>query len=494
MSSLFARSTKSLVRELGRKGELLPVDSLNSSPRLHPFCLVRKKHKLHPWSWDTPFIPTDFSLLDVLEPGSPVPEVSRSEPIHIREKVTAAVTGAMSLSTGLQKVMGSGMVTHSSTLALQTLRVSPHTWETLVEKRKLRMPRPSFLRELQSRKERESLYVVTEAMETLQDTTLQSLSKVEGAGQLSFLGPSHFKGQCQSHVAKEKTVIVPRGSVLAYRVLQLVIKEDHWAPMAQEWEAVGFCSPISALALMTRKALRHSGCSDLAHGICRASLGWGRRTEIQTAARKAPGEEPDFLGLQRWAGAQLHDLATLPPDLRYSLLGALQELLRDPQALQELEDMLEQTLYTGLLAQLEGPGGSILSTLRDLCGNLSPSRVRALLCLLGALVVLSDTQHCLLAESLGRCILAQQLELVASILEGNFNQMEETAVSLRQDVLSSLQSEDAALTLSLVQSCELEQGPSLQLVWDPEALLQLSALCGALAGLQLLACPGPRPS
>ncbi|XP_064123740.1 gasdermin-A-like [Loxodonta africana] len=458
MSSLFARSTKSLVRELGRKGELLPVDSLNSSPRLHPFCLVRKKHKLHPWSWDTPFIPTDFSLLDVLEPGSPVPEVSRSEPIHIREKVTAAVTGAMSLSTGLQeKVMGSGMVTHSSTLALQTLRVSPHTWETLVEKRKLRMPRPSFLRELQSRKERESLYVVTEAMETLQDTTLQSLSKVEGAGQLSFLGPSHFKGQCQSHVAKEKTVIVPRGSVLAYRVLQLVIKEDHWG--------------------------------------------------------KAPGEEPDFLGLQRWAGAQLHDLATLPPDLRYSLLGALQELLRDPQALQELEDMLEQTLYTGLLAQLEGPGGSILSTLRDLCGNLSPSRVRALLCLLGALVgapllqfgshgvlraarqsVLSDTQHCLLAESLGRCILAQQLELVASILEGNFNQMEETAVSLRQDVLSSLQSEDAALTLSLVQSCELEQGPSLQLVWDPEALLQLSALCGALAGLQLLACPGPRPS
>ncbi|XP_049710575.1 gasdermin-A-like [Elephas maximus indicus] len=345
----------------------------------------------------------------------------------------------MSLSTGLQeKVMGSGMVTHSSTLALQTLRVSPHTWETLVEKRKLRMPRPSFLRELQSRKERESLYVVTEAIETLQDTTLQSLSKVEGAGQLSFLGPSHFKGQCQSHVAKEKTVIVPRGSVLAYRVLQLVIEEDHWG--------------------------------------------------------KAPGEEPDFLGLQRWAGAQLHDLATLPPDLRYSLLGALQELLRDPRALQELEDMLEQTLYTGLLAQLEGPGGSILSTLRDLCGNLSPSRVRALLCLLGALVVLSDTQHCLLAESLGRCILAQQLELMASILEGNFNQMEETAVSLRQDVLSSLQSEDAALTLSLVQSCGLEQGPSLQLVWDPEALPQLSALCGALAGLQLLACPGPRPS
>ncbi|KAM9626805.1 gasdermin-A-like [Trichechus inunguis] len=456
MSSLFAWDTKSLVRELGRKGELVPVDSLNSSPRLRPFCLVRKKHKRHPWPWDTPFIPTDFSLLDVLEPGSPVPELSRSKPIYIQETVTGAVTGALSLSTGLQgKVMGSGVVTRSSALALQTLKVSPRTWETLVEKRKLRMPRPSFLRELQSRKERESLYVVTEAVETLQDTTLQSLSKVEGAGQLSFFVPGHFKGQCQSHMAKEKTVTVPQGSVLAYRVLQLVIEEDHWA----------------ILYLPEGKLCRDTGRDE------------------------APGEEPDFLGLQRRASAQLQDLATLPPELRYSLLGALQELLRDPWALQELEDMLEQALYTELPAQLEGPGGTILSTLRDPCGSLSPSRGRAVLCLLGALVVLSDTQHCLLAESLGKRILPQQLELVASMLEANFNQMEETTVSLPPEVLSSLQSEDAALALSLVQSCGLEmQGPGLQLVWDPEVVPQLSALYGALAGLQLLACPGPGPS
>lgn len=29
-------------------------------------------------------------------------------------------------------------------------------------------------------------------------------------------------------MAKEKTVTIPRGTVLAYRVLQLVIKEDCW--------------------------------------------------------------------------------------------------------------------------------------------------------------------------------------------------------------------------------------------------------------------------
>ncbi|XP_058420465.1 gasdermin-A-like [Diceros bicornis minor] len=458
MSSLFARDTKSLVRELGRKGELVPVDSLTSALHLRPFCLVRKKHRHHPWPWDTPLIPTDFSLMDVLEPGSPVPEVSRSKPIHVQEVVAGAVTGAMSVSTGLQgKVMGSGGVTRSSTLVVQTLRVSPHTWEMLVEKR-----------ELQSRKERENLYVVTEAVETMQDTTFQSCSEAEGAGQLSLLGLGHLKLQSQSHVAKEKTVTIPRGTVLAYRVLQLVIEGDRWG--------VGF--------------------------------GW------------APGEEPDFQGLQRQEGAQLQDLATLLPELRHVLRGALQELLKDPRALQEFEDTLEQALDTGVPGQLGGPGGVILSILQDPSGSLSPSKGRAILCILGPLVglqypspssrvtralkerrrclspnlstVLSDTQCHLLAQSLERGILPRQRELVESILEPNFNQMEETTFSLPPEVLSSLQSEDAALTLGLVESCGLElQGPGTQLIWDPDVVPQLSALYGSLVGLQLLADPSP---
>lgn len=49
-------------------------------------------------------------------------------------------------------------------------------------------------------------------------------------------------------------------------------------------------------------------------------------------------EEPNFQGLQRQVGAQLQDMATLLPGLRHTLLDALQELLKDSQALQELED------------------------------------------------------------------------------------------------------------------------------------------------------------
>uniref|UniRef100_A0A8C6E5J2 Gasdermin pore forming domain-containing protein n=1 Tax=Moschus moschiferus TaxID=68415 RepID=A0A8C6E5J2_MOSMO len=161
MSSFFSRDSKSLVRELGQKG-----DSLASTLRLRPFCLVRKKHRCPLWPRDTPFVSTDFSLVDALEPGSPIPELSCSEPICFQEAVAGAVTGGVSLGTGQQgKATGSGAVSRSSMLAVWMLRVPPYTWETLVEERKLRTPRPSFLQELQSRKEKESLYEVTEAME-----------------------------------------------------------------------------------------------------------------------------------------------------------------------------------------------------------------------------------------------------------------------------------------------------------------------------------------
>ncbi|XP_004409894.1 PREDICTED: gasdermin-A3-like [Odobenus rosmarus divergens] len=381
MSSLFARDARSVVRELGRRGELVPADNLNSAPHLSPFCLVRKKHRRHPWPWDTPFIPTDFSLMDALEPSSPIPELNRSQSIQTREMVAGAVTGAMSVSTGLPvQVTGNSGVIHSSTLTLQG----------------------------------------------------------------------------QSHMAEEKAVTIPRGTVLAYRVLQLGMREDCWA----------------VLYLPERKL--------------------GRDFSGALAYSWALGEEPNFQGLQRQVGVQLQDLATLPAELRHPLLSALQELLQDPQALQELEDTMEQALDTGVLGQLVGPGGFILSTIRNPSGSLLTSKGRAILCILGAPVVLRDTQHCLLTQSMERGIMPQQLELVASILQPNFNQMEETTFSLPLEVLSSLQSEDAALSLSLVESCGLElQGTSQQLMWDPDLVPQLSALYGSLTGLQMLAAPSP---
>ena len=45
---------------------------------------------------------------------------------------------------------------------------------------------------------------------------------------------------------------------------------------------------------------------------------------------------------------------------------------------------LEQALDTGVLGQLGGPGGLLLIILRGPSGSLSPSKGRAILCILGA--------------------------------------------------------------------------------------------------------------
>lgn len=114
--------------------------------------------------------------------------------------------------------------------------------------------------------------------------------------------------------------------------------------------------------------------------------------------------------------SQLQDLVTLSSEQRDTLLGALQELLQDHQALQELEDTLEQALDTGLLVHLEGPGGCVLSILKDSTGNLSCSRSMAVFFILGALAALSEPQRCLLAQSIERQILCEELELEYSVL------------------------------------------------------------------------------
>ena len=113
----------SLVRELGRKSELVPADSLASTPHLCPFCLVRKKHRRPRWPWDTLFVPTDFSLVDTLEPGSPIPGTSRwgwqaaewraaRERVHLGGKADAPSTQAHARGTPQQHMPAVGSRAH----------------------------------------------------------------------------------------------------------------------------------------------------------------------------------------------------------------------------------------------------------------------------------------------------------------------------------------------------------------------------------------------
>ncbi|XP_068839514.1 gasdermin-A-like [Capricornis sumatraensis] len=439
MSSLFSRDTEGLVRELGKKGELgqkgelVPTDSPASTLRLHPFCLVLPGGA---GSWQSG--------------GDCGAELSCSEPICFQETVAGAMTRGVSLGTGQQgKATSSCILSRSSLLAMRMFRVPPTPerlwrrrallrWDLVLTVAPLVPPRESQLLDSPS------------VSCPLTEDDLRRFSNCHAPGfQLSL-------SRSQSTVAKEKAVGIPQGTVLTYRVLQLGMRRITGAPALYLPEGK-LCRNASGVVMC------HSGAR---RALCPLPGGMEMRSKPQDQAvgrtvstglvgqvqlclptsqgeGRAPGEGPGLQDLRRQAGAQLEALARLPAEPRLSLLGALRELLQSPRALQELKDRLEQALDTGVPGQLGGPGGLILSTL-----------------------------------------------WVTSILEPNYNQMEETGFSLHPEVLSWLHHEDAALTQSLVESCGLElRGPGHSVTRDPEVVPQLSVLYASLLGLQLLAEP-----
>lgn len=67
--TLFENVTRALARQLNPRGDLTPLDSLIDFKRFHPFCLVLRKRKSTLF-WGARYVRTDYTLLDVLEPGN----------------------------------------------------------------------------------------------------------------------------------------------------------------------------------------------------------------------------------------------------------------------------------------------------------------------------------------------------------------------------------------------------------------------------------------
>ncbi|XP_070659104.1 gasdermin-D-like [Bos indicus] len=414
------------------------------------------------------------------------------------------------------KVMGGGVVSRSSVLAVQMLRVPPHTWETLVGERKrnrsavatkggatghggdsgklgdtglltptaapayrpvgmkLRTPRPSFLQELQSWK-KESLCVVTEAMEAAWDATFQS--RAEGAEQLSLLQLGHVQVQG-----------VPWGADVVCQFSCSSVALLRWdpvltvVPLVPPRESQLLESSFVSCPLTEDDLWRFSNCHapgfQLSPSRSEPSKLW------TTLSPRISPPPPSCTVRAPWP--RRRQRASQGTVLAYMVLQLMME--EDRWGMWRPEELVEegQLLSKG---QEEGEGGCFLMGLSTQVpfvagfqarsqGGLNtppvPSLPRGLFC---------------------TCLKESSVEMpveVASILEPNYNQMEETGFSLPPEVLSWLQHEDAALTWSLVESCGLELGgPGHPVTRDPEVVLQLSALYASLAGLQLLAEPSP---
>uniref|UniRef100_A0A8D2KFV7 Gasdermin C n=1 Tax=Urocitellus parryii TaxID=9999 RepID=A0A8D2KFV7_UROPR len=444
MPSIFECVSKKMVRNFGGK-DLRPVKSLLDATHFRQFSILRKNPQSQ--FWEQPDIPVEYSLMDILAPGSSVPEVEVTSPFFFSDTVIQKWKAGVSVSAGVDG-SASGEFTQSreSSLEFQKVTVPSQNLERL-QNSKLLDPEPSFLKHCRERGD--NLYVVTEVIELTNSTTLHDKSSVNTLGKL--FGSWNILIKVWHGDTKTVTLTIPQGTVMAYKKKQLVIKGN---------------------GVSEYKPGRH--------------LGWGRVALL--LLRRETEERPltchlYFKHLQEEVFRKTEALAQLSKDVQGVVFYNILPMLGDRGALQDLMDVLSG----GQVGHM-GPGSIILNKLRQ---DSRPPWVKpqdSILYLLQTMMVLSDTQLELLALSMEKRILLWQRELVRVILEPNFKYPWSIPFTLPPELLAPLQGEGLAITYGLLEECGLKMElSSPRSTWDLEAKMPLSALYGTLSLLQQLA-------
>ncbi|XP_015416943.1 PREDICTED: gasdermin-C-like [Myotis davidii] len=471
MPSMFERTTKKLVKEIGDQ-ELRPVKCLLSATKIRRFSLIRRK-KARSWFWQLPDVPLDASLMHILEPGSsdPVAAVKVSANFSDTEVMKQQAAGSVNAGAGVV-ILEKTAACRGYSLKYQIVSTPLETW-TKLEKRKLLDPEPALLR--QCREAGVNLYVVTDTVELLNSPVLQDLSSKKISGKFSLPLDILVKGRGEAEGIKvtEKQLTVQKGSVLAYKRKQLVFHE-------KDWEILHITDDDYQKTFPTGDDNAAAAADDDDQKTI---------IEGQYLLRKIMQmfQWTDFKLLQEEVSQNIK-AAKLSKDMQDVVFSNLLAMLEDREALQDRMDTGRCPLEQEPFGHLDGPGGTILTELQKDSRYPGVGSKFLILYLLEALMVLSDIQHVLLAQSMEKRILLPQRDLVKSILKPNFNCSEKTRFTFQPELLVPLQGEDLAITYGLLDECglkiELNSPGSTR---DPEAQEPLSALYGALSVLSQLA-------
>ncbi|XP_054564716.1 gasdermin-C-like [Eptesicus fuscus] len=456
MPSMFERTTKKLVKEIGDQ-ELRPVKCLLSATKIRRFSLIRGK-KARSQFWQLPDVPLEVSLMHILEPGSSVPDAPVKVPADFSDSMVRKQQATGNVNAGAEAGFSEETtVCRGSSLEYQIVSTPHETWKEL-QKRKLPDPEPAFLK--QCREAGVNLYVVTDTVELLNSPVLQDFRSKKISGKFSTPQDIWFQGEGQGGGLKvrQKRLTVPKGSVLAYKRKQLVFYSGEWG-----------------IFHITDDVDDDDDDDDDDFTYLAGRL------PLTKVFRPAP--RSDFKKLKKEVSQKVK-AAELSKGRRGVVFSNLLAMLGHREALQDLMDTLELEPF----GHLEGPGGAILTELRKDSRYPEVDSKFLLLYLLEALMVLSDSQLDLLAQSMEKRILLPQRDLVRSILEPNFNCFENIPFTFQPKLLAPLQGEGLVITYELLDECGLKMElNSPRLTWTPKAKEPLSALYGTLSVLTQLA-------
>ncbi|KAM5315006.1 gasdermin-D isoform 2-T2 [Glossophaga mutica] len=475
MASAFERVVKSVGLELDQNRELVPVHSLQSSASFQPYRLLSRKPSSR---FFRRYTYVNLSIRDILEPDAPEPAVEHVGPFYFQDAVDGHLGGRVEVvAPGQGKIAGGAAVSGSSSASMNVckLQVPPNTWVAMLRERRLRQPEHKVLQELRNRGR--DVFVVTEVLQTQKEVEVTRTHKHEGSGQFSLPGAMCFQGEGKGHLSRKKTVTIPSGSVLAFRVAQLVLTGPEWDILfVPEKKQRTFTppqtgdqpQPPSSLFALLKSIGDHLGF---------LSDGLGEDQVVSTE---------DFQGLQTEVKAWARVLENLSKTLCEQLLRGLGQVLRDELALRTLEEALEQGLCCGRAEPLQGPAGLVLECLVLPCRTPVEELAGPVTYLLGALAALSGAQRVLLAQVLEASALLEPFRLVEKLLEQSSPWQECRALSLPSGLLGDSWGPEAPAWI-LLEACGLElQVDAPQVCWQPEAQGCTCALYACLALLSQL--------
>ncbi|XP_053516850.1 gasdermin-D isoform X3 [Artibeus jamaicensis] len=322
------------------------------------------------------------------------------------------------------------------------------------------------------------VFVVTEVLQTQKEVEVTRTHKHEGSGQFSLPGAVCFQGEGKGHLSRKKTVTIPSGSVLAFRVAQLVFTGPEWDILfVPEKRQRTFMRPQTAGDQPQRPSSLSTLLKSIGDHLRFLSDGLGEDQVVSTE---------DFQGLQAEVKAWAGFLENLSKTLCEQLLRGLGQVLRDELALQTLEESLEQGLCCGRAEPLQGPAGHVLECLVLPCRTLVEELAGPVTYLLGALAALSEAQRVLLAEVLEASALLEPLKLVEKLLEQSSPWKEPRALSLPPGLLAGRWGPEVPAWILLEASGLELQVNAPQVCWKPEAQGCACALYACLALLSKL--------
>ncbi|XP_069762981.1 gasdermin-A2-like [Narcine bancroftii] len=220
---MFQRATKKIVSEIDPDGfTLIPATSSYHSQHCKPLNLLIKKEKNTWFSKFCKYVPTAFTLTDILLDGQDLDfGLSSCSFANFSQSSSSSVSGEIGVNVGTVDpgISASGSLSDSiSNVEMKKKTISEPTLLLVTKDRKVNKEH-NFVKRLMHG----TIYMISEVIEVEKPCTVNNTTKGESAVKILM---KFLKAESGVSISREEKLTVPAGTTIAYKVSELMINQN----------------------------------------------------------------------------------------------------------------------------------------------------------------------------------------------------------------------------------------------------------------------------